>query len=250
VKFGLHAGQNVNLLVNTANGDVDTQTFVIRGIFSTKTPSFDQATVFMPLTKAQAITKAGDHASSIFILLKDRDHTNAVISALKTSGYQIKTWEEMNNILIQTEMLSNQYMGMLYFIVLIITATVIVNTLIMSVFERTREIGILSAMGMKAWRIMAMFFAESSLLAVGGIVMGLLLGGALVGYASYQGFYIAKLASAYNGMLLGEMVYAKLSLTDAVNLTVMAFVITLLAALYPALVAARMEPVEALRGGK
>ena len=64
-------------------------------------------------------------------------------------------------------------MSIIYLIVLAITATVIINTLIMSVYERTREIGILAAIGMKGSRIMAMFFAESSLLAVGGIVMGL-----------------------------------------------------------------------------
>ncbi len=76
----------------------------------------------------------------------------------------------MNELLVQTEELAGGYMIMIYLIVLAITATVIVNTLIMAVFERTREIGILAAIGMKGRRIMAMFFAESSLLAVGGIV--------------------------------------------------------------------------------
>ena len=88
----------------------------------------------------------------------------------------------MNELLMQTEQMARGYMILLYLIVLGITATVIVNTLIMSVFERTREIGILAAIGMKAWRIMAMFFIESGLLAVGGIVMGLILGGLLVVY--------------------------------------------------------------------
>ena len=246
-KTGLKAGDPVQFLVNTSNGDVDQQQFIVRGIYTTRTPGFDESTVYMPLAKAQAISQAGNHASTIFVLLKDRDQTNAVVNALQTSPYQIKTWEQLNAILSQTEELSRGYMILLYLIVLAITATVIVNTLIMAVFERTREIGILSAIGMKGRSIMAMFFAESSVLAVGGIVMGLALGGLLVAYASKYGFFIGNVGAT--GMLLGETIYAHLNVNDAVTLVIIAFAVTLLAGLYPAVMAARMEPVEALRGG-
>jgi ABC-type lipoprotein release transport system permease subunit len=139
-------------------------------------------------------------------------------------------------------------MSMIYLIILGITATVIINTLIMSVYERTREIGILAAIGMKGSRIMAMFFAESSLLAVGGILMGLVLGGVLVYFATNIGIPIGNMGTT--GILLGERIYASLTLNDAVSLTILTFVVTLLAALYPAILAARMEPVEALHSGQ
>ena len=247
-KLSLKVGDTINLLVNTSNGDVDEQPFVIRGLYSTHTPGYDQGTLFMPLAKAQAIAQAENHASTIFVLLQDREQTDAVAAALQTSQYQIKTWVQMNELLVQTEQLSNSYMVLLYLIVLAITATVIINTLIMAVFERTREIGILSAMGMRGSRIMAMFFAESSLLAVGGIAMGLVLGGLMVAYATRYGFYIGDFGAT--GILIGERIYAYLTLSDTIALTIIAFVVTLLAALYPAMLAARMEPVEALRSGK
>jgi ABC-type lipoprotein release transport system permease subunit len=247
-KLSLKVGDTINLLVNTSNGDVDEQPFVIRGLYSTHTPGYDQGTLFMPLAKAQAIAQAENHASTIFVLLQDREQTDAVAAALQTSQYQIKTWVQMNELLVQTEQLSNAYMVLLYLIVLAITATVIINTLIMAVFERTREIGILSAMGMRGSRIMAMFFAESSLLAVGGIAMGLVLGGLMVAYATRYGFYIGDFGAT--GILIGERIYAHLTLSDTIALTIIAFVVTLLAALYPAMLAARMEPVEALRSGK
>ncbi len=248
--LGLKTGDKINLLVNTSNGDVSEQAFVIRGIYSTHTPAFDQSSIFLPLAKAQAIAQAENHASTIFVLLKDRDQTAAVAAALQGGNYQIVTWEQLNQLLSQTQDLSNTYMMFLYLIVLGITATVIINTLIMSVFERTREIGILSAVGMRGSRIMAMFFAESSLLAVGGIVMGLVLGGLLVAYATQYGFYIGNISGSMSGMLLGERIYGYLTMNDAITLTIAAFVVTLLAALYPAMLAARMEPVQALRGGK
>ncbi len=198
----------------------------------------------MPLAKAQAITQAGDHASAIFILLKDRSQTAAVVTALKSSSYTVLTFEQMNPLLVQLDQYGNSFMIVLYLIVLGITATVIVNTLIMAVFERTREIGILSAIGMKGFRIMSMFFAESILLAVGGIALGLVLGVPLVTFIGRIGIPIGNLG--LTGFLLGDRLYAYLTLNDTITLTITALIVTLVAALYPALLAANMEPVEAL----
>jgi ABC-type lipoprotein release transport system permease subunit len=78
--------------------------------------------------------------------------------------------------------------------------------------------------------------------------MGLLLGSLLVAYFTNVGFYIGDIG--ITGMLFGERIYAHLTLGDTITLTVTAFVITLVAALYPALLAARMDPVQALHGGK
>jgi ABC-type lipoprotein release transport system permease subunit len=249
-KMGLSVGDQIQLSANTSNGDVSEQLFTIRGIYSTQTNFFDRSTVFLPLAKAQAMSQTENHASIIFVMLDDKAQTEAVAAALQGTNYQILTWTKMNEVIIQTEDLANAYMILFYLIVLAVTATVIVNTLIMAVFERTREIGILAAIGMKGRRIMAIFLAESSLLAVGGILMGLILGFLVVSYFNRYGFYVGNMAVGGGGFLIGNTIYAKLTLDDTVNLTIMAFVITLLAGLYPAALAARMEPVEALRAEK
>jgi ABC-type lipoprotein release transport system permease subunit len=247
-RLSLHVGDQVTLLINTSNGDVDQQAFTIRGLYSTRTPTYDDRTVFLPLAKAQAITRAEDHASTILVILHDREQAEAVAAALQGPGLLTVTWQKANELLIQTEQFAKAYMVVLYLIVLGVTATVIVNTLVMAVFERTREIGILSAIGMRQRRIMAMFFAESGLLGVGGIALGLAIGGLLVAYATNQGFYIGNMG--VTGMMLGERIYAYLTVQDTLTLTVVAFIVTLLAALYPAWLAARLEPVEALRAGQ
>jgi ABC-type lipoprotein release transport system permease subunit len=247
-KLKLSPGDTINLLVNTSNGDVDQQSFSIRGIYSTGTPGYDGGTILLPLSKAQAIAQAENHASIIFILLKDQDQTDVVAASLQAPGYQIQNYIELNPLLSEFEQYANAMMYVFYLIVLGITATVIVNTLVMSVFERTREIGILAAMGMRGGRIMSMFFAESSLLAVGGIVMGVALGSLVSAYVQRYGFFIGDFG--ITGVLIGERIYTYLTLNDIVTLAIMAFVITLLAALYPAWLAAKMEPVEALHSGK
>lgn len=249
-RLGLSAGDRVSLSVNTSNGDVDEQSFTVRGIYSTGTSGFDGFTVLLPLAKAQAITRAENRASTIFILLKDTSQTEAVIAALQAPGYQLLTWQKMNELVVQTEELSASYMVFFYLIVLGIAATVIVNTQIMSVYERTREIGILSAIGMRGRRVLAIFLTESGLLALGGILLGLAIGGAVVAYFSRYGLPLDVENFGITGMLFRDKIYAWLTVEDTVRLTLLTFLITLLAGLYPAMLASRMEPVAALRAEK
>src|SRR6185436_5462406 len=245
-KLKLKVNDKVNLLVTTSNGDVDEQLFTIRGIFTTRTPGFDESTIFMPLAKAQAITATENHASTIFILLQHSEDAEAVAQALQSNNYKILTWREQNVFITQFEDYANAFFIVLYLIVLGITATVVTNTLVMAVFERTREIGILSAIGMKGRGIMAQFLAEAALLATGGVIGGLIIGGAAVAYFTVYGIYIGDYG--LTGVLFEDHIYAHLTLGNTINLAIVTYIITLIASLYPASLAARMEPVEALHG--
>ena len=218
----------------------------IRGIFTTRTPGYDESTIFMPLAKAQAITATENHASTIFVLLQNSDQADAVAQALKSNNYQILTWRDQNVFITQFEDYANAFFIVIYLIVLGITATVVTNTLVMAVFERTREIGILAAIGMKGRGIMAQFLAEAALLATGGVIGGLLIGGALVAYFTVNGIYIGDYG--ITRVLFEDRIYAHLTLQNTINLAIVTYVITLIASLYPARLAARLEPVEALHG--
>ncbi len=245
--LNLKVGDQLNLLVNTSNGNVDEQLFTVRGIFTTGVSTYDKGIVLLPLAKAQAFSGAENRASYIFVLLKDRAQTDAVAAALQSPDYQVKTWQELNEILVLMEDFSNAYLLILNLIVMGVTATVIVNTLVMAVFERTREIGILTAIGMKGRQIIGLFLAEASLLALGGLAFGLLLGWGVSAYFGKVGIYFGDLG--ISGFYLGDRIYSYLTLEDAINLTIASLIITLLASLYPARLASRMEPVEALHGG-
>lgn len=242
--LGLKVGDKASLLVNTSDGRMDEQIFTVRGIFSTRTPSYDKATILIPLAKAQTFTRSENHASLIFVLLSDQYQADAVAAAMQSERYEVLTWRDLNELLIQTEDFANAYMTLFYLIVLAITSTVIVNTLVMAVFERTREIGILAAIGMKARQIRALFLTEASLLAAGGILAGLILGGLMVAYFAKFGIFIGDVG--LTGIIFGDTIYPYLTFDDTVALTLTALIVTLLAALYPAGLAARLQPVEAL----
>lgn len=248
-KLNLEVGDTVGLSINTADGNVQEQTFTVKGIYTTNTYGFDNVTVFLPLSKAQAMTLTENHASTIFVLLKDTEMTDIVAPALSVSSdLEVKTWRDLNVLFVEWESMAQSYIGFLYLIILAISVSVIINTLIMSVYERTREIGILSAIGMRGGRIMMLFLTESSLLAVGGVLMGLVIGVLATMYFNVNGFYVGDMG--LSGIAITDTVYAKLTMDNLVNLTIMTFVATILAGLYPAIMASRMQPVEALRAEK
>jgi ABC-type lipoprotein release transport system permease subunit len=247
-KLHLKAGDNVNLSVNTANGDVAEQAFVVRGIYSTNTYGFDSTTIFLPLAKTQAITQTQNHASTIFVLLKDTSYTDSVAGALKMSNLKVLTWKDLNPLVLDWETQANSYISILYLIILAIAASVIINTLIMSVYERTREIGILSAIGMRGGRIMWLFLTESALLAVAGVIMGVVLGVIGIYLFNIHGFYIGNMG--LTGFMVTDTIFAKPTMNSTINLSILTFIISILAGLYPAIMASRLQPVEALRAEK
>jgi ABC-type lipoprotein release transport system permease subunit len=248
--LGLAAGENVSLLINTSGEQPDEATFTIRGLYDTGLPGFDEATIFMPLVKAQAFTQVGDRASAVVALLHDREDAVAVASALHAPGLELLTWRDLNQLMVEG---MNQAMGFLYLIYLIvlaIVAVVVANTLLMSVFERTREMGILAALGMKGRQIMMMFVLESATLGAIGVILGVLLGSLGVYYLATKGIYLGDIDMAdvvSADIAFGETIYARFQWADTAVLSAVCWIIMLLASLYPAWFATRKEPIDALR---
>jgi len=246
--LGLTVGDDVSLLVNTSGEQPDEAIFTIRGLYDTGLPAFDEATIFLPLAKAQAFTRAGERASAVVVLLHDQEDADAVAAALRTPGLKVLTWRDLNQLMLQAMESAMGILYMFYLIVLAIVAVVVANTLLMSVFERTREMGILAALGLKGRQIMMMFMLESATLGALGVVLGVLLGSLGVYYLATEGIHLGDLAAQVSAdIAYGETMYASFQWSATAVLSVVCWVITLLASLYPAWFATRKEPIDALR---
>jgi len=184
----------------------------------------------------------------IYILLNNMDDTDAVKAAIQAPGYVIEDWRDMNKLIIIVEQLSNAMMFFFNLMVLGVTSTVIMNTLLMAVYERTREMGILGALGMKAKQIKALFLTEATLLAIGGVLVGLAIGIPLVIYYSHVGFVVGDIGiSANSGMMFGNSIYPDpTTFADVISVSLAGLLITIASGYYPASQAAKMEPVDAL----
>jgi len=244
----LSVGSDVSLLVSTANQQPDEAIFTIRGLYDTGVPVHDETTVILPLDKAQAFTRAEDRASAIWMLLHDREEAEDVVRALGGPQLEVVTWRELNFALLNAVEQSMGIMYLMYLVMLAVVAVIIANTLLMAVFERTQEMGILAALGMKGRQILTMFLLEAGTLGAMGVLLGILLGGLGVLYLATIGVHIGDLTQvAYSDMALPSTIYAEFAVQETILLSIASLVITILASLYPAWLGARMEPAEALR---
>ncbi len=253
--MGLAVGDGISLLIDTSDDQPDEAVFEIRGLYDSGIPGFDDVTVFLPLAKAQAFTRVGDRASAVIAVLDDQEGVDAVATALRAPGFDVLTWRDLNEMMLT---LTESAMGVLflfYGIVMAIVAVVVANTLLMSVFERTREMGILAALGMKGRQIMGMFLMESATLGLLGVLLGVGLGSLGVYYLATVGISWGAMdldvteiyGTGTSGFALGTTLYGTFAWGDTVMLAIACMIIILLASLYPAWFATRKEPIDALR---
>ncbi|MCB9419372.1 MAG: ABC transporter permease [Ardenticatenaceae bacterium] len=246
-QMGIAVGQRVSIAASDANGNGQEGVFTVAGLVDTGFPSIDQNRVIMPLAQAQSFSGVGDRFSSLIVMLNNEGDTAVTTAKFTTPDTQVLTWENLNKLLLESVGNGIFFYYILYGIVFLAVAVLIANTLLMSVFARAQEIGILASLGMNRRQIILLFLIEGILLALLGIVIGLALGLGVVAYMTYVGFsFPPEVASLVEGFAMGTTIKGGFAPVQFAILSLMLLVIVSLVSLYPASIAAKMEPVEAL----
>ncbi len=246
-QMGITVGQRVSVAASDANGVGQEGIFTVAGLVDTGFPSIDQHRILMPMAQAQAFSGVGDRFSSLVLILDDQEDTALVTGNVQVPETQIVTWEELNSLILESVGTGMIFYYILYGIVFLAVAVIIANTLLMSVFARAREIGILASLGMRGRQILGLFLVEGILLAIFGIALGWVLGMGVVAYMTYVGFSIpAETATMVEGMAFGSTIKGRFALDQFIILSLLLLAIVSLVSLYPAWYASKMEPVEAI----
>jgi lipoprotein-releasing system permease protein len=219
--------------------------FEVTGVFSTGMYEYDNAYVYAPIAAAQAFAGLGTAVTGIELRTTDRWQAATVAAALAdTLGYPYRTldWQEQNRSLFQALQLEKFGMSVVLGLIILVAAFNVVSTLTMVVADKTREIGILRAMGMPAARVRTVFLLQGLLIGVFGTGLGLVLG-LVAGVAVDRGELIALDPSVY----FIDHLPVITSAGDVALTAVLSVAIAVLATIWPARQAARLLPVEAIR---
>ena len=244
--LSLGAGDTVVVAIINSDGQPDESNFTIRGIYETGVFSYDDSSLLMPFSKAQAFANTGGRASAVTMWLNNEEDAKAVAAVLQQPAVETLTWRKLNEVLIETFDTAMGFYVYMYGIVILIVAVLIANTLLMAVFERIREIGILAALGMKRRQITTMFLLEALILGIFGVILGNLIGAAGVALLATNGIPTGDMGAAAEGLAIGAELNAEFNPGGMISLSTWTLIITLIASLYPAWYASRQEPVDAL----
>jgi ABC-type lipoprotein release transport system permease subunit len=176
---------------------------------------------------------------------------DAVLNALQAAfpSYEIDSWETLRPEMRQTMDTKAAVSGFFGLIVLLIASIGILNLMLMAVFERTREMGVLAALGMKGRQIMGLFLLEGALIGVVGAVIGCVVGAVILFVFGQVGLDFSAISNSNMGevtALMGDRIYTSYSVSGIISQGIAVAVIAALASLFPAWQASRQEPAEAL----
>ena len=252
-RFNKWVGDTV-LLMSAALGKMNPVTggivptmerFEVTGIVKTGMYEYDNSYAFISLDKAQQLAGLGSGVTGIEVKTTDRWQAERVANQLIAAlGWPYRTvdWQEQNHSLFQALKLEKMGMGVILLLIVLVAAFNIVSTLTMVVADKTKEIGILKAMGMPARSIRRIFFAQGLLIGVVGTAFGLVLG-----------FAGAFALDKYQFIKLDPQVYfidhlpVTTQPTDVLWIVLASIAIAAIATIYPSVQASRLFPIEAIR---
>jgi len=240
-------GRRVVLMSQDANNKVGDRGFRVVGIFDTQPRQMEEAYVFIGRRTAQKMLKLDDTINEVAVMTGNRDRLEPLLVGLRAAApaYDIEPWTVIEPLLVLTQKITDAILFIWYAIVFAAMSFGLINTLLMAVFERTREFGLFQSLGMPPRFILGQVLVESLILLALALALGNLAAWATIA-PLMGGIDLTSVAEGMELIGVAPVIYPAWSINDLVAANLLVFVLGLTASLYPAWRASRHVPVEAL----
>ncbi len=254
-EMGISEGDKITLLAQTRGRGSNAVTLTVAGLAEFPVASFNEGFLMLPLERAERLLRMEGFATEILVKLepgtdegKAAEELSRLAAAEKVGGWEgleVRSWKTIGPSYGLIRMMELSY-AVIALVFILLGSTVVVNTTIMVVFERTREIGTVAALGMEERQISRLFALEAVVIGAAGAFLGVAAGIAIVLPLSRIGMGFGS-AMGEVAMEISETLYPALTLKSTVFVFFYTVLVSALAALIPARRAAKIRPVEALR---
>ncbi|MBW1996472.1 MAG: ABC transporter permease [Deltaproteobacteria bacterium] len=247
-------GDEVVVLGQGRDGSIAATVVKVKGIYSSGQDVSDRSFIQIPLKTFQEVYSMGKAVHEVVVLCKDLDRVQAVRATLASyierlggkDDLVVLDWKELMPGLIQAIRMDLFSGFIMYILLIIVVAFSILNTFLMAIFERTREFGVLMAIGTKPGRLTKILLMESGVLTLSGILVGVLSGCLVTYYFQIHGIYVSEASDLLRQYGLPERMYPRLSMLSVSIGSGIVLAITLITALYPAFKVHGVRPIEAM----
>jgi putative ABC transport system permease protein len=246
----LSVGDSVSLLIQTPQGAMNSLDAVVCGVFRKGAPWYDN-TFFIPLEAARKLEDSAEAVTNIKIRVKGSHRSLERIRAALNGwipsispGAAVESVEEAGRFSYSIIQANEASLAILSIFLFLAASVGIVNAMLMSVHERTREIGTIRAMGLRRSGVVRLFLLEGLALGIAAAVLGVLWGGTLVLYWGSVGIRMNTITLAW--LAGGDFLYPRLEALSVLRAAFAIIAMSTIAAIYPAYAASRLEPREAL----
>jgi len=256
-KLDRQIGDTVTILSNTAFNSLTGITFKIVGRIKSGIKMLDEIVFYLPLDQAQRILYMEEQVSELLLITENRRLVEQVLPKVKellarnqaTDKYLALGYKETSDLLPYMDMAKLIY-NQIYIFLVLLASIVVINTMIMIVKERTKEIGMMSALGMDSKDILKLFIIEGAIMGVIGSLVGALLGSTINGYLSVTGIDFSSALEGFSSdIVFNTIIYPVSSTGNTIFAFVLGVVIVTIASIIPARRAVKLEPTEAMREG-
>jgi ABC-type lipoprotein release transport system permease subunit len=249
-KFETRLGHRLVLMSEDTGREIASRAFQIIGIFRAEMEATEKQFLFVTMPAAQQMLKLGKGISEVSIILPREGQADEIAAtlqrALPSAEYEVQTWQELLPFVTAVLKMYDGFIFLWFLVTFVAMGFGIVNTLLMAVFERIREFGLLKGLGMKPWWIVKEVLAESFFLLILGMAIGNGLGFLSIFALSATGIDLSSLSAGLEFVGMPRVIYPILQDKDVIMANLVVFILGLLVSAYPAVKAARFTPVEAM----